>query len=268
MKQSSSLGARVLRSQWRNRPQGLVSFFYLEKAVKVLVVSDSKDLCQTVSLILKVRWAELSLVHATEARESLDLIHREQPDIVMLHLPERSEGSPTLDYFDLITRIRSFSDVPLIVLSQSNDVVDKIRVLEMGADDWISLSSIPMEFIAKVSAILRRCRPRSSRSAFSSLDGKLSINFATREVFISAKQVKLTPIEYKILCHLAENQGSVVSSAELLRHVWGPNYQDDKETLKISIHRLRSKIEEDSADPQIVLCERGVGYIIRSPHSS
>jgi len=228
-----------------------------------VIVSGSGELAQDISLFLKVRWPELTLLSCGEARECTELIYRENPDLVML-----DRGVASVDCFDMICQIRSFSDVAIIILSQSDDVVDKVRALEMGADDWISLSSIPMEFIAKVSAILRRCCPRSSRPAFSSLDGKLSINFATREVFISEKQIKLTPIEYKIFCHLAENQGSVVSSAELLRCVWGPNYQDDKETLKISIHRLRSKIEEDSADPQIVLCERGVGYIIRSPDSS
>jgi len=228
-----------------------------------IIVAGSGELGQDISLFLKVRWPELTLLSCGEAREATELIYREHPDLVVI-----DRGAPSVDCFDMICQIRSFSDVPIIIVSQSDDVADSVRALEMGADDWISLPSIPMQFIAKVSAILRRCHPRSSRSALSSLDGKLSMNFATREVFISEKQVKLTPIEYKILCHLAENQGSVVSSAELLRHVWGPNYQDDKETLKISIHRLRSKIEKDSADPQIVLCERGVGYIIRSPHSS
>ncbi|GAH79867.1 unnamed protein product, partial [marine sediment metagenome] len=170
--------------------------------MKVLVASDSKDLCQTISLILKVRWPELSLVQATEAREGLDLIHREQPDIVMLHLPERSEGSPPLDCFDLISQIRSFSDVPLIVLSQSDDVVDKVRALEMGADDWIAPSSIPMEFIAKVTAILRRCSANAKEQGASFLDGKLSINYVSRAVCVLGKPVKLTPIEYKLLYQL------------------------------------------------------------------
>ena len=228
----------------------------------IIVVGDSRDLAQDISLFLKVRWPELTLLSCGEARECAYLIYREHPDLVMI-----DRGAASIDCFDMICQIRSFSDVAMIILSQSDDVADKVRALEMGADDWISLSSSPMEFIARASAILRRSSPRSSRSAFSCPDGKLSINFATREVFISGKPVKLTPLEYKILCRLAENQGRVVSSAELLRHGWGPNYQDDKETLKISIHRLRLKIEEDSADPQIVLCERGVGYIIRSPDS-
>lgn len=242
------------------KPTFKVGFvFYLEEEVKVLIASDSKDLLQTISLILRVRWPELSLVHTTEAREGLDLIHREQPDIVMLH-----HDSAAPDYFDLISQIRSFSDVPLIVLGQSDDVVDKVRALEMGADDWIARDCVPMEFIAKVTAILRRCSPCSNDHAVSFLDGKLRINYATHEVCVSGRLVKLTPIEYKILSYLAKNQGSVVSSAELRRCVWGPNYETDKEILKINICRLRAKIEEEPANPQIVLSERGVGYVIRA----
>lgn len=231
--------------------------------MKVLVVSYSQDLSQAISPILKVRWPDLTLVHATEARESLKLIHREQPDIVMFHLPGRSEGAPPLDCFDLISQIRSFSDVPIIVISQSDDVMDKVKALEMGADDWVSPSFIPMEFIAKVNAILRRCSPNNHDVSFS-LSGKLSINYATRQVRISGKPVKLTPIQYKLLCHLIKNQGRVCSSAEILQHVWGPSYNDERELLKLSVYRLRSKIEEDPSNPEIIFNERGIGYVIRA----
>jgi len=96
--------------------------------MKFLLVSDSKDLAQTIPLILKVRWPELSLIHVTEAGEAVNLIHREQPDLVILHL-----NSTLVDCFDLIAQIRGFSDVSLVVFSDSNDVVDKVRALEMGA---------------------------------------------------------------------------------------------------------------------------------------
>jgi two-component system KDP operon response regulator KdpE len=235
--------------------------------MKVLVVSHSEDLWQAISPILKVRWPDLSLVHVNEARESLELIHREQPDVVMFHLPERSEGAPPLDCFDLISQIRSFSGVPLIVISQSNDVMDKVKALEMGADDWVSPPFIPMEFIAKVNAILRRCSPRNDRKSYF-LGGKLAINYATREIFVFDKKLKLTPIQYRLLCHLIENQGRVCSSAELLQHVWGPNYSDERELLKLGIYRLRSKIEEDPSNPEIVLNERGIGYVIRASSPS
>jgi DNA-binding response OmpR family regulator len=235
--------------------------------MKVLVVGQSQRLSQDISSILKVRWPDLSLAYANEAKESLELIHREQPDIIMFHCPEQSEGAPLLDCFDIITQIRSFSDVPIIVISQSDDIMDKVKALEMGADDWVSPSLIPMEFIAKVNVILRRRSPKNHDVSYS-FNGKLSINYQTRQVCISGKLVKLTPIQYKLLCHLIKNQGRVCSAAELLQHVWGPNYSDERELLKLSVYRLRSKIEEDPSNPEILFNERGIGYVIRASDSN
>ena len=231
--------------------------------MRVLVISRSQDLAEAISPILKVRWPDLRLVNGNESRESLELIHGERPDIVMFHLPERSEGAPPPDCFTFISQIRSCSDVPLIVIGRSDNVMAKVRALEMGADDWTSPDFIPMEFIARVNAILRRCSPRNDRKSHF-LGGKLAIDYATREVFIFDKKVKLTPIQYKLFCHLIENEGRVCSSAELLRHVWGPSYSDDKELLKLGVYRLRSRIEEDPSNPEIILSERGIGYVIRA----
>jgi len=235
--------------------------------MKVLLVKLPEELSKYIPLVLRVRWPNLSLFHADEAREAVQLIHSEQPYIAMLHLPERSEGSSPEDCFDLITQIRSFSNVPLIVVGQSGDVTDMVKALEMGADDWISPSFSPMEFIAKVNALLRRCSPHKPGVSFF-LDGRLSIDYAARQVCILGKSVKLTPIQYKLLCHLIENQGRVCSSAELLQHVWGPNYSDERELLKLSVYRLRSKIEEDPSNPEIIFNERGIGYVIKASASS
>ena len=231
--------------------------------MRVLVISYSQDLVQDISSILKVRWPELRLVHADEAIESLELIHREQPDIIMFHIPERRKGAPPLNCFDIISQIHNFSTVPLLIISQSDDVMDKVRALEMGADDWVSPFFIPMEFIAKVNAILRRSSP-NKHGPFFLLNDKLSINYESHQVCISGKPVKLTPIQYKLLCHLVENLGRVCSSTELLQHVWGPNYSDERELLKLSVYRLRSKIEEDPSNPEIIFNERGIGYVIRA----
>lgn len=235
--------------------------------MKVLVVSHSQDLSQAISAILNLRWPDLTLVHADEATESLELVHREQPDIVMFHIPGPGEVASSANCFRIISQIHNFSRVPLIVISQNNDVMDKVKALEMGADDWLSPSSIPMEFIAKVNAILRR-RSANNRDVSFVLNGKLSVNHDTRQVTISGKPVKLTPIQYKLLCHLIENLGRVCTSTELLQHVWGPNYGDEKELLKLSVYRLRSKIEEDPSNPEIIFNERGIGYVIRPFGSS
>jgi DNA-binding response OmpR family regulator len=111
--------------------------------MKVLIVSHSQNLSQAISSILTVRWPNLSLFHVHEAREAVQLIRSVQPHIAMLHLPERSEGAPPLDYLELISQIRIFSDVSLIVISQSDDVTDKMKALETGADDWVSPSFTP-----------------------------------------------------------------------------------------------------------------------------
>ena len=231
--------------------------------MRVLVVSCSQDLVQDISFILKVRWPELYLGQADESEESLELIHREQPDIVMFHLSEQCLEAQHPNCFDLINQIRNFSDVPLIVISQSNNILDKVKALDMGADDWISPSFIPMEFIAKVNAILRR-RSSNNHTASFFLNGKLSINYDMRQVCISGKPVKLTPIQYKLLCHLIKNRGRVCSTSELLQHIWGPNYIDDRELLKLSVYRLRSRIEEDPSNPEIIFNERGIGYVIKA----
>jgi len=222
--------------------------------MKVLFVGDSEELLQAMSIVLKVRWRDLRLIHATEEKQATELVHREQPDIVMLQV-----GAPSRDGFHLIGKIRSFSEVPLIALSQSKDVMDKVRALEMGADDWIPPSS-PMEYIAKVNAILRRCSPLGDSYTASFLCGKLSINYATHEVYVNGKPVELTPIEYRILYQLVKNEGSVVGHKNLLDSVWGPDYGAAPEFLKKYIYRLRSKIEADPADPKIIRTRRGVGY--------
>jgi two-component system KDP operon response regulator KdpE len=231
--------------------------------MKVLVAGCSQDLVQDISFILKVRWPDLCLVHADETRGSPELIHTEQPDLVMFHLSQECLETPPPNCFDHISQLRGFSDVPLIVISQSDDILDKVKALDMGADDWVSPFFIPMEFIAKVNAILRRRSPKNHAASFF-LDGKLSIDYNTRQVCISGKPVKLTPIQYKLLCHLIKNQGRVCSTTELLQHVWGPNYNDDRELLKLSVYRLRSRIEEDPSNPEIIFNERGIGYVIKA----
>jgi two-component system KDP operon response regulator KdpE len=224
--------------------------------MKALLVGGSDELSVTVSLILKVRWRELTLLRAAEPGEALELARREQPDIVMLHL-----DSPCVGCLDLIGQIRSFSRVPLIVLSENGNVVDKIRALETGADDWIAYDCMPMEFVAKVNAILRRCYPYSNNHLSVFFNGKLSINYAAHEVCMLGKRVNLTPTEYKILYQLVRNEGSVVSCTDLLRSVWGSDYEGDPEFVKKYIYRLRCKLEEDPAKPQIIVTERGVGYL-------
>jgi len=241
--------------------------------MNALFVGHSGDLAQGISLVLKVRWPDLNLIHIHEPSESLELVHKEEPDVVMLHSAARGaaqvsdqEAEPLIDCFELIAQIRSFSSVPVIVVSESDDVMERVKALETGADDWLPSSFIPMEFIAKVNAILRRFR-RSREGVASFLNGRLVIDYSAREVFLSGRPVNLTPIQYRILSHLLRNEGRVCTRAELLRHVWGPHYGDDPQIVKRSVHRLRSRIETDPSHPQIISNSRGVGYVIHATDS-
>lgn len=230
--------------------------------MRILLVKLPEEVCEYVPLVLKIRWPNLSLLRADDTRDALQLIHSEQPQLALAYLPARSEDASPQECFDLISQIRSFSSIPIIVVGQSDDVVDRVQALEMGADDWVPPYFSPMEFIAKVNAILRRCAPyKPGVSSF--LDGKLSIDYATHRVSVLGRTVKLTPIQYRIFCYLAENEGRICTNRELLRFVWGPNSDDDTELLKLNVYRLRSKIEEDPSRPEIIFNERGMGYVIR-----
>lgn len=230
--------------------------------MKVLLVSLPDKISRYILLVLRVRWPGVMPIHA-EAEEALGLLHTQQPDLAILHLPERGDGSAPEDCFGLIDRIREFSEVPLIVVGETDDVMDRVKALETGADDWVSTSFVPMEFIAKVNAILRRCNPDNGGVSLLP-DGRLSIDHSTRQVYVSGNQVKLTPIQFEILNHLVKNAGRVCTSNELLQRVWGPGYRNEKEILKLSVHRLRSKIEKDPSAPEIIINERGIGYVIRA----
>ncbi len=233
--------------------------------MKTLFVGLPEEISRYILLVLKVRWPGAVPVHAREEEETLHLVHSEQPHLVVLHLPGQSDGSTHEERFGLIARIRELSEVPLISVGETDDVMDKVKALETGADEWISASFVPMEVIAKVNAIMRRCH--NDEGVSSLMDGRLAIDHATRHVYVDGNPVKLTPIQYEILSHLVKNSGRVCTSTELLQRVWGPGYGDDKEILKLSVHRLRSRIEKDPSDPEIILNERGVGYIIRATNS-
>lgn len=241
--------------------------------MNALFVGHSGDLAQGISLVLKVRWPDLNLICINVLAESLQLVHKEEPDIVMLHLAGREAGQvsspeaePLIDCFELIARIRSFSGVPVIVVSDIDDVMDRVKALETGADDWLPSSFVPMDFIARVNAVLRRCR-RTGDGVASFLNGRLVVDYSARQVFLSGELINLTPIQYKILSHLLRNRGRVCTRAELLKHVWGPHYDDDTQILKRNVHRLRSRIEDDPSNPHIISNSRGVGYVIHATDS-
>ncbi len=225
--------------------------------MKVLLIEDNQEVVDSLCLCLKLVWPQLNIITTAEATKGIDLVETESPDIVLLSLE-----LPDMDGFDVLAQIRSFSDVPIIVLSIRQAEMDKVKALETGADDFITKPFSPLDLLARVKAALRRAgvpQPKQSDATVFTT-GDLTINFASREVFVSGNPVKLTPIEYVLLCNLVRNEGRVMSHRSLLEKTWGANYTDDIGFLKKYIYRLRLKLSDDNPSQRKLVTVRGMGY--------
>ncbi len=198
------------------------------------------------------------VLKAYNGEQALELVASHSPDLVLLDIM-----MPVLDGFTVCERIRKFSTVPIIVVTVKGEEQDRVRGLDMGADDYIIKPFSATELLARVRAVLRRAaRPTNVPTPSVFHHGTMDIDMAKAEVFLNGKMVYLSATEYRILLQLAQNVGSVIPSEQLLRDVWGVEYQNDKEILWVSISRLRQKLEKDQNNPQHIVTRSGVGYIM------
>jgi two-component system KDP operon response regulator KdpE len=191
---------------------------------------------------------------AETGAEALRTAALKPSDLVILDL-----GLPDMDGGDVLERLRSWSSVPLIVLSVRSSESEKVRLLELGADDYVVKPFGMAELLARAHSAMRR-QLRAARGEPVMKFGSLAIDFAARAVFISERRVTLTPKEFRLLQILAQHSGNVVTHQFLLREVWGNEHLDDTHYLRIFVRKLRRKIEADPTQPQILLTELGVGY--------
>ena len=173
---------------------------------------------------------------------------------------------PDLNGFEVLRRIRQVSDTPVLMLTAKGEEMDKVKGLELGADDYITKPFSHLELFARIKAVLRRAElppPITASPSFTA--GDLAINFSSREVTVRSQVVKLTPTEYKLLYQLVRNAGRVLPHETLLAKVWGDEYRDEVDYLKVYVSRLRNKVERDPEHPQYILTERGLGYRFARP---
>ncbi len=224
--------------------------------MKVLVIEDNPEIVQSVELCFDLRWPGVELITASEGEKGVALAEKELPDVIILDL-----GLPDLDGLEVLRQIRSFSSVPLIILTVRGEEIDKVKGLEMGADDYIVKPFAPAEFLSRVKAVVRRSQmPELQNGEKPYIRGKLSIDFGAHEVTVAGELVKLTPSEFKLLHQLVRNEGRVLSNQMLLERVWGSEYTEETDYIKVYIQRLREKLEDDPRNPRMILSERGVGY--------
>lgn len=230
----------------------------------ILAVDDEPRILRSLRTTLQL--AGFEVLTAEDGPRALRQIENHTPDIVLLDL-----GLPGLNGFDVIQQIRRFSEVPIIILTARDSEEDKVRGLQLGADDYLTKPFSPRELEARIQAVLRRTRShRTSNEApvATYTNGGLKVNYATREVTMDGTLVHLTPTEYKLLGQFIDNPNKVLSHSFLLIQVWGTEYSEDVHILRANIWRLRQKLEPDANSPLYIISEPGVGYrmmIVKQP---
>ena len=221
---------------------------------RILVVDDEERM---------VRFIRLNLEHdgfqvfeAFNGKQAIDKIRSNLPDLVLLDVM-----MPDIDGFDVLEMIRESNTVPVIMLTAKGEEEDRVHGLELGADDYITKPFSPRELVSRVRAVLRRTEiTGASTHGLIEVDDRLKLDFDRHEVWVEDNLVKLRPTEYRLLYHLVQNAGWVLTHDQILTKVWGYEYRDEPHYVRLYINYLRQKIEKDPANPKYILTERGVGY--------
>jgi two-component system KDP operon response regulator KdpE len=221
---------------------------------KILVVDDEERMVRFIRLNLE--HDGFRVIEAFNGNQAINKARSNLPDLVLLDVM-----MPDLDGFEVLRVLREVSSVPVIMLTAKGEEEDRVRGLELGADDYITKPFSPRELVSRVRAVLRRTEVATAPThGLIQVDERLKIDFDRREVWVEDKLVKLRPTEYRLLYHLVQNAGWVITHDQLLAKVWGYEYRDEPHYVRLYINYLRKKLEEDPTNPKYILTERGIGY--------
>jgi len=221
---------------------------------RILVVDDERRMVGFIRLNLEQDG--FKVIEAYNGSEALERLRDSLPDLILLDVM-----MPDIDGFEVLRLIREISQVPVIMLTAKGEEDDKVKGLELGADDYVTKPFSPRELVSRVKAVLRRGSTfEEEDEGVIEIDDHLKIDFGRREVWVDDELVKLRPTEYRLLYHLVQNAGWVLTHDQILTKVWGYEYRDEPHYVRLYINYLRKKIEEDPSDPKYILTERGVGY--------
>lgn len=225
----------------------------MKRNQQILVVEDEQVISNFLSTILTANGYHVII--ATTGTEALSLAASHCPDLILLDL-----GLPDVDGQEVLRSIRSWSGVPIIVVSARYYESEKVQALDVGADDYVTKPFGNSELLARIRTALRRTGPAGAHprtQGFSA--GGLKVDYTHRRVTVNGQRIHLTPIEYKIVVLLAQNSGRVLTHDYIIRHVWGP-YATDNQVLRVNMANIRRRIEDNPADPRYIFTEVGVGY--------
>ena len=224
--------------------------------MKVLIVEDADEVIETITLLFSIRWPDCSVKSTYRGEDAPRLVEIESPDVVILDL-----GLPDRNGLDVLKEIRGFSDTPVIIVTANQDEVDRVRGLELGADDFIIKPFPHTELLARVKAVLRRAHmPQLRRDeGILTLPG-LVIDFSERRLlFDHGEEIFLTPTEWNFLYYLGRNRGRVIPYASLAENVWGTQFVTPS-SIKAAVYRLRQKLRDNGRTPKLIRSHAGIGY--------
>jgi DNA-binding response OmpR family regulator len=229
------------------------------KKFRILVVDDEERIVNFLRSKLKASGFEV--LTAGDGREGMEQAQAQEPDLIVLDLI-----MPGMDGLEMLKELRSYSAVPVIILTAKDADTDRVKGLQLGADDYLPKPFNPDELVARIEAIRRRLEPDERRKipeVFSL--GRLTIDFKKHRVLVGGEGKYLTRIEWLLLSQLASNAGRLMLYSDLLTRVWGPEYRDDLQILRTCISRLRSKLERNPVEPELIRTVPRTGYMMDQP---
>lgn len=229
------------------------------KKTTILTADDDPQLLRLMMRNLELEGYEV--IPVSDGQQALQGIEQHMPDLVLLDVM-----MPKMDGFTVCQRVREFSAVPVIIVTARGQDQDKVRGLDLGADDYLTKPFSVDELLARVRAVLRRtqftAKEHMQGLQATTTVGDLSIDYSQHKVTLAGREITLTPIEYRVLAYLAQNPGRVVTQDLLLEHVWGAEYIGESHMLQVNVNRLRRKLEADPSHPRYILTKVGVGYFL------
>jgi two-component system KDP operon response regulator KdpE len=227
----------------------------MNNKVLILIVEDDEYISNFITAILTAN--DYGVIKAVNGKEAISMTASHVPDLILLDL-----GLPDIDGTEVLKSLRTWSGIPVIVVSARGNEREKVEALDLGADDYVTKPFGPSELLARIRTALRHSQkaakgPDSENQKFTL--GELVIDYSKRIITLDSKEVHLTPIEYKIIVLMSKHVGKVLTHDFIIKEIWGP-YTNENQTLRVNMANIRRKIEENPAEPKYIITEVGVGY--------
>lgn len=224
--------------------------------MKILIIEDDYGIIEAIQFSLQAGWPEAKISYTRRGEEGIKLVETESPDVILLDL-----GLPDINGFEVLKGIRLFSDIPVLILTISGEESNIVKGLSLGADDYVAKPFKPLELLARINAIYRR-RHLVVGEIYQNF-GKFRYNVSSRQLHYEGKTVQLTNTEALLLNHLLINAGKVVTHNSLAENIWGVDYPDSINAIRVYVRRLREKIEINPDKPQFIITKPGIGYLLQ-----